>query len=73
MRVRYEMYKNGFGLGYQAKCDLTEKQAKKLFNELKENAVCGWAELVSEEENNYMEVIEEFEKIKLAKKISKLI
>lgn len=73
MRVRYEMYKNGYGTGFQSKCDLSEKQARKLFEQLKEDATCGWAEIIGEDEDNYMEVLEEFEKINLARTISKFI
>ena len=60
MRVRYEMFKGGMAQGSQAECDLTPKQARKRFDELKNNLKCGWVELVAEEdeEGGYMEIID---------------
>lgn len=74
MRVRYEMYKNGQGKHYQAECDLTEAKARKRFEELKQDGKCGWVELVAEdeEEGGYMNVIEQYEKIRLAQIMSTL-
>ena len=75
MRVRFEMYKNGLGQGYQAKCDMTEKKAKKLFATLSNNLRCGWAELIAEEdyEGEYMSVIESFDHIEVAKSLTSLL
>lgn len=58
MRVRYEIAGRR---GSEAKCDLTERQARKLFNELKADGLCEWAELVGEDDDDYMEVIEMFD------------
>lgn len=70
MRVRYEMYENGVGVGYQAICDLSTGKANKLFDELSRNGCCGWVELVGEDDENYMEVIKSSEHIDLAKRVS---
>ena len=67
MRVRFEMYENGYGTGYQCKCDLTQKKANKIFNELKQNAKCGWVELIDKD----MNIVAEHEQIKLAQIISR--
>ena len=64
MRVRYEIAGRG---GYEAKCDLTERQARKLFNELKTDGLCEWAELVGEDDDNYMEIIEYYDNFKNAR------
>ena len=50
MRVRYSMVD---GDGYEAKCDMTKKQARKFFKELRENKHCVWAELIAEDEEEY--------------------
>ena len=63
MRVRYELANSPI---VQAECDLSEKEAKKLYNKLKENTLCKWAELVGEDDNNYMEVLESFDHTLLA-------
>lgn len=61
MRVRYEMaYDTGFPT-WKAECDLSEKQAKSLFNKLRNDQYCMWAELVSEDEGTYMDVIKSFD------------
>ena len=74
MRVRYEIYKAGYGTGRYAECDLSEKKARALYEKLKQNAKCGWVELVAEDEDegDYMEIIESHEHIRLAKIISTL-
>ena len=64
MRVRYEIAGRG---GYEAKCDLTERKARKLFDELKTDGLCEWAELVGEDDDNYMEIIEQYDNIKSAR------
>ena len=63
MRVRFEIYRNGRGTGDRVECDLEDKKARARFAELKKYWRCGWVELVGEEEENYMEVIESFERI----------
>jgi hypothetical protein len=69
------MFKTGRPTETVAECDLTPKQARKRFEDLKTNAKCGWCELVAEEdeEGGYMEVIESHEKVNLARTISALI
>ena len=65
MRVRYQI------LGHEphAECDMTEKSARKLFEELKEKSLCEWAELVGEEDENYMDVLDSFDHISLARSV----
>lgn len=58
MRVRYQLAGDEC---YTAECDLTEKAARKRYEDCKKNGICIWAELVSEEDGNYMEIIESFE------------
>ena len=60
MRVRYQMYKSGFPLAIECKCDMTNKQAEKFYKDLSENVRCGWAEMVGEDDDNYMDVIKSF-------------
>ena len=50
MRVRYSMVD---GDGYQAECDLSEKKAHSLFEKLREDKHCVWAELIAEDEEEY--------------------
>ena len=60
MRVRYEMADyTGFPT-WQAECDLTKKQAKSLYDKLNGNPICVWAELVSEDDDTYMDVLDDF-------------
>ena len=75
MRVRYEMYKNGLGIGSVAECDLTPKQANKRYDELSTNAHCGWVELVAEEEDEgeYMAILKQHDQIRLARMISSIV
>lgn len=70
MRVRYEMAGDS---SCTAECDLTEKQARKRFEELKKNALCKWAELVGEDDDDYMEVLEDFDHTKLANIMKSII
>ena len=74
MRVRYELYKSGYGQGVKVECDLSKRQAKKLYKELSKNVICGWAELVAEEPNEgeYMEIVHSFDNINRAIAYSKL-
>lgn len=69
MRVRWQRA----GEASQAQCDMTEKAARKKFEELKTDALCEWAELVGEDDDNYMEVLEDFDHIRLARIIDSLI
>ena len=70
MRVRYQM---AGAASYTAECDLTEKQARKRFDELKADALCEWVELVGEDDENYMDIIDSFEHIKLARIMKSII
>ena len=72
MRVRYEMYRNGVGTGWVAECDLTERQARKRFNELKRDGVCGWVELVGEDDDDYMEILDSHCRIREAQMLSRM-
>ncbi len=75
MRVRFEKFAHGLGMGVQAECDLSPKQANKLFDKLCKDATCGWCELVAEDddEGGYMEIIKEHSNVRLAKIITSLI
>lgn len=64
MRIRYQMAGAG---SYVAECDLSEKEAKKRFESLKRDALCEWGELIGEEDENYMEVLEDFDHTRLAR------
>lgn len=69
MRVRYQMV----GEAEVAKCDLSEKKARKLFSELCKDGKCMWGELVGEDDDNYMDVIESFERIKEAQRLDQML
>lgn len=69
MRVRYQMAGQQ---SYTAECDLTNKEAKKKFEALKKNALCEWAELVGEEDENYMEILKYFDHTEMARKVYKV-
>lgn len=58
MRVRYSIFGND---SYSAECDLPEKQARNQFESLKRNPRCLWAELVGEDDGNYMQVLDAFD------------
>ncbi len=64
MRVRYRMANGGYhkdGLPiYEAECDMSDKKAHAFFDGLKSERYCEWAELVSEDEGSYMDVIDSF-------------
>lgn len=57
MRVRFQYPEES----YQAICDLTEKKARRIFEELKTDLLCSWAELVGEDDEDYMEVLDSFD------------
>lgn len=71
MRVRYKMYGSEL---YKAECDLSDKQAKKIFKDLQNNPLCLWSELVGEDDDNYMDVIDSYDgDLNLAKNVSMLM
>lgn len=70
MRVRYQMIGSRT---YQAECDLTAGKAKALYKKLGENGLCEWAELVGEDDDDYMEIIDSFDHIKQARMIASII
>ena len=74
MRVRYEKYSHGQGAGVNVECDLTPKQAHKLFNKLSKDATVGWIELVAEDddEGGYMEIIKEHDNVRFARAITSI-
>lgn len=70
MRVRYQMAGQAT---WSAVCDMPDKKAKKLFEDLKTNALCEWAELVGEEDDNYMDILDEFDHIRLARMVKSIV
>ena len=58
MRVRYQMAGQ---MRYTAECDLTTRKAKELFNSLKKGGECEWAELVGEDDDDYMDILDSFD------------
>lgn len=69
MRVRYQMA----GQNPVARCDMKPGSARKLFNELSHKGFCEWGELVGEDEDDYMEVLDSFDHIKLARSIYEIM
>ena len=69
MRVRYQKINQST----QAECDLTEKQAKRIFSDLKQDSLCLWAELVGEDEDNYMEILDQFDQDKEVIKAQRML
>ena len=61
MRVRYEMAYDTGRPTWKAECDLSDKRARSLFEKLRGDKYCMWAELVSEEDNTYMDVLQSFD------------
>lgn len=57
MRVRYQMA----GQTYTAVCDLTDKKAVTLFRKVCADGRCEWAELVGEDDDNYMEILDAYD------------
>lgn len=74
MRVRYELFNKGYGT-IMAECDLSTKQAQTRYDNLKGNALCGWVELVAEDdcEGGYMETLKKHENTKGAMLLSTII
>ena len=69
MRVRYQMV----GSEVQARCDLPDWQAKQMYKNLFSDGLCEWAELVGEVEENYMDVLEAFDHVKLARSMAAIM
>ena len=69
MRVRFQFV----GESVQAECDLTDKKAKEKFEELKTAGLCEWAELIGEDDNNYMDVLDSFDHIRMARQIKRIM
>ena len=69
MRVRYQMV----GKNAVAVCDLTEKKARQMYKELSETGFCEWAELVGEDDDNYMDILDSFDHIKLARMLKSIV
>ena len=65
MRVRYQMA----GGSEVAICDLSDKAAIQLYCDMKRNGECMWGELVGEDDDNYMEVLDSFERIREAQEL----
>ena len=68
MRVRYQMV----GEEVDAICDMTEKKARELFGNLEKNGLCEWAELVGEDDEDYMKIISSFDHIQQARLLKKI-
>ena len=66
MRIRYQMAREA-GV---AICDLSEKKARQIYSELERDGLCEWAELVGEDDDNYMEVLESFDHIESARRVA---
>lgn len=45
---------------------MTERKARNRFEKLKTDALCMWGELVGEDDHNYMDVLESFDKTREA-------
>lgn len=70
MRVRYQMAGDG---SYRAECDLSEDKARKLYETVKRNGECMWAELVGEEEENYMDILEQYDNTEQAMRLHAIL
>lgn len=69
MRVRYKIV----GQEPAARCDMEDNLAKRLYKNLFSNGRCEWAELVGEDDGNYMDILESFDHEKLARSIAEII
>ena len=69
MRVRYQMV----GQSSCARCDMSEKATRKFFEELSHTGRCEWAELVGEDDEDYMKVLESFNHIEFARTIAEIM
>ena len=70
MRVRYQYAGQ---TGWSAECDLSEKKARKRFEELKRDGFCKWVELVGEDDDNYMEILDSYDKTRTALMIASIM
>lgn len=57
MRVRYKL---PYTDNYSTTCDLSDKEAKNLFEYFKSRPIVIWGELISEDEDSYMNIIDSF-------------
>lgn len=69
MRVRYQYIDQDV----HAECDLSDRQAKKRFLQLKADGLCEWVELVGEDEENYMDILDAHDKTKEAILMAKVL
>lgn len=69
MRVRYQKINQTAC----AECDLTEKKARKRISDLKQDSRCLWAELVGEDDDNYMEILDQFDQDKEVIRAQKML
>lgn len=70
MRVRFQMA----GLsGYQVKFFDAKANARRFYKKLNGEALCEWAELVGDDEDDYMEVIDSFERIEFARHVKSVL
>ena len=69
MRVRYKM------VGFQpvACCDMGERKARRLFKDLSTKGLCEWAELVGEDDDNYMDILDSFDHSDIARTMYKVM
>lgn len=69
MRVRYQMV----GSGMEVRCDMEDRAARKFYNNLFSNGRCEWAELIGEDDDNYMDVLESFDHVDLARTMAEIM
>lgn len=69
MRVRYQMVGESVGV----RCDMEDWRARKFYKELFSNGRCEWAELVGEDDENYMDILESFDHIDLARAMAEIM
>ena len=69
MRIRYQFVGD---CTYSVACDLPDKKAKAEFERLKKDGFCEWAELVGEDDENYMDILDQFDKTDEARKLYKV-
>lgn len=70
MRVRYEMAGES---SYRAECDLSDAKARRLYEDVKRNGECMWGELAGEDEENYMDVLEQFDRTEEAMRLHAIL
>ena len=69
MRVRYQMV----GQSPVARCDMEPRRARKFFGELSHKGLCEWAELVGEDDEDYMVVLDDFDHVKMARMLASIM